>query len=226
LANTFIYALHDPRDWEIRYVGKSNNPERRHRKPRSHNRALQNFISELRALGLKPRVSILQKCSFDQWQNWERFWIATVKAAGEKLLNLHPGGDGPTEARAWNKGLKLSDEQKSKLVLPHPTTEQCRAARLGKKDSEETRLKKSLAAKGRKHSLEHCIKVSIAQKGRKFSEEHKEKLRAAKLGTKQSPETIEKRMEKMKVIRRSSNYREKMQDAALKRWYPEVPYAV
>jgi len=68
-SSAYIYALHDPRDWSIRYVGKSNNPERRHRRPRSHSRRLQNFLTELRALGLQPRFSILQKCSTEEWQN-------------------------------------------------------------------------------------------------------------------------------------------------------------
>jgi hypothetical protein len=44
MTQTHIYALHDPRDWAIRYVGQSNNPERRHRRPRSHKRAQQSAM--------------------------------------------------------------------------------------------------------------------------------------------------------------------------------------
>jgi len=218
LATTSIYELHDPRDWSIRYVGKANNPERRHLKSRSHNAGLQRFISELRALGLKPRVTILQTCSQDQWQNWERFWITTVKAAGEKLLNLHPGGDGPITARAWNKGLKMSEEQRARMVFPSSTPEQCRLARLGKKDSEETRLKKSLAAQGRKFSSEHRAKLSSWQKGKKKSPECIAKMAAAKLGKKRSPEFGNKHRETMLEKWNDPCYREKVSAGLRESW--------
>jgi hypothetical protein len=182
---------------------------------------LQNFISELRVLGLKPRVSILQTCSAEQWQNWERFWIATVEAAGAKLLNLHPGGDGPVEARAWNKGKKLSPEQRSKLNLSgllNQSTESRRLNRLGKKDSEETRLKKSLAAKGKKFSSEHIEKVRKIHLGRKRSAITKERLAISHTGLKQSPETIAKRLEKMEKIRQTPEYREKVSAGLRESW--------
>lgn len=162
-----IYALHDPRDWSIRYVGKANDPTHRHGRRRSHNRLLQRFLSELRTLGMKPRVTILQTCSADQWQVWERFWIATVRAAGEQLLNLHPGGEGPIEARAWNKGKKLSPEYRKKLSEAHR----------GKKQSSEQVAKfiAVVAARGGLHTQPH-------------SAEAKAKMRAAKLGYKPSLE--------------------------------------
>lgn len=195
---TFIYALHDPRDFSIRYVGKANNPERRARNhfKRPRGAAFRRFVAELKALGLSLRVSVLQTCSQESWANWEKFWIATVRASGAKLFNIAEGGNAPA-----------------------PTSEQCRAARIGKKDSAETRNRKSLAAKGKPKSPEHARNAGLAQRGVKKSIEHCMKLRAAKLGTKQSPETIAKRMEKMKTISRSTEYREKMQDAAMKRWH-------
>jgi hypothetical protein len=173
-----IYALHDPRDWSIRYVGKASNPEYRHGRRRSHNRLLQRFLSELRDLGMKPRVTILQTCSADQWQVWERFWIATVKAAGEQLLNLHPGGEGPIEARAWNKGKKLSPEYRKKLSDAHKgTLSKERAVAMAKLSSGHTKP----------HSAETKEKMRAAKLGKKQTLEHREKVGAYFRGRKREP---------------------------------------
>jgi GIY-YIG catalytic domain len=194
---THIYALHDPRDWSIRYVGKAHDPRRRMLNHFKHPKGegVRKFVSELRSLGLSLRFSILQQCSDESWAHWERFWIATVRASGAELLNIAPGGNAPITSR-----------------------ESCRAARIGKKDSVETRLNKSLAAKGKKKSPEHIAKAAAAQLGRKFSEEHKAKIAAAHVGMKQSPETVAKRSAKMASIIKTPEYRAKMSAAASKRW--------
>lgn len=178
-----IYALHDPRDWSIRYVGKANNCERRlrgHMRPRLPNRPLHVFISELKDLGLKPKMTILQRCSQDQWQNWEKFWIATVKTAGEQLLNLSAGGDGPMNPRAWNKGLKFSVEYRKKLS----------DAQKGKKRSPEHIAASARAATGRKHpprSPEAKEKMRAAKLGKKLTFEHREKVGSYFRGRKREP---------------------------------------
>lgn len=51
----------------------------------------------------------------------------------------------------------------------------------GRQDSEETRLKRSLAHKGKVFSAEHRQNLSIAKKGRKLSEEHRKKLSIASI---------------------------------------------
>jgi len=129
------------------------------------NKGLRAFVAELQSLGLKPRITVLHKCSAEQWQNWEKFWIATVKAAGEKLLNLCDGGaGGPTVRIAWNKGMKFSPEYRKKLSDAH---------------------------KGIKLSPEHIAAAGRASIGRKHpprSVECRAQMRAAKLGKKQTPE--------------------------------------
>lgn len=85
----------------------------------------------------------------------------------------------------WNKGRKMSEDQKQKLREWH----------LGRKLSEETKHKLSLAGKGKKRSEKTCKKISEALKGknrsnlywigRKHSEETKEKMRLAWIKRKQ-----------------------------------------
>jgi hypothetical protein len=63
---------------------------------------------------------------------------------------------------------------------------------LGKKDSEETRRRKSLAGAGRAVSEETKQKISSANSGKKRSEEAKRKMSEAKKGGNLSPEHKEK----------------------------------
>ena len=71
--------------------------------------------------------------------------------------------------------------------------------RLGKKHSEETKEKISIASKGRKSTrkgkklpVETRIKMSIARKGLHHSKKTKEKIRLANIGRKHTEETKEK----------------------------------
>jgi hypothetical protein len=169
MALAYIYALHDPRDWSMRYVGKTKNPERRlrdHMTRRSHSRSLQRFINELRALGIKPRLTILCECSAEQSAAWERFWISTVRAVEEKLVNI--------KFRAWNKGRTLSAEYRKKLsdahkgvkLSPEHIANAARAA-IGRKHpprTAEARAKMRAAKLGKKQSLKHRANVSAALK--------------------------------------------------------------
>lgn len=63
----------------------------------------------------------------------------------------------------YNKGRKLSEETRRKLSL----------ANKGQKCSEEIKRKMSIAKKGRKHSDEHIRKIVLGNKGKKRSEETK-----------------------------------------------------
>jgi len=68
----------------------------------------------------------------------------------------------------------------------------------GVKQSEETKLKRSLALKGKKRSEETILKIAKANTGKKKTPEQIEAMRLVPLGIKQSEETIAKRVEKLK----------------------------
>lgn len=97
----------------------------------------------------------------------ERFAIAKERALGKAEYNLADGGQGNKGLIPWNKGKKLTEEQKRKLSEAHK----------GKPKSEETRKNMSEARKGKSRgpfSEEHRRKLSEAAKNR--SEEYRRKL--------------------------------------------------
>lgn len=117
MKTTFIYSLSDPRTNQIRYIGKANNPKARlvnHCNPARYRPTYKfNWIKELRGLGLKPILEILDEVPLDNWQFWEKFWIQLIKTWGFSLVNYTDGGDGLTYGnqtsfkkghRTWNEG--------------------------------------------------------------------------------------------------------------------------
>jgi hypothetical protein len=64
----FIYGLVDPRDGTIRYVGKGYDPKARTKQhlKASHNPRVNKWVSELREIGLRPKLKILVKLRWDR----------------------------------------------------------------------------------------------------------------------------------------------------------------
>lgn len=125
----YIYALEFPRG-EIRYIGKSYNPEERFKShirdsiksTRSHKMA---WIRSLLNEGKEPYLEILGEVPESEWEYWERYCIEEAIKLGFNLVNSTPGGDGisnPSEDirekisnslkeyfkknSIWNKGTK------------------------------------------------------------------------------------------------------------------------
>ena len=103
-----IYALIDPRDGAVRYVGKANDAYKRlkgHlREARRRKTPVYAWIRKLQGLELSPRIEILRVCDASNWKEAEIEEIAK-HALGGRLLNLAKGGDEPfcsTEIRARN----------------------------------------------------------------------------------------------------------------------------
>src|SRR5215469_1363630 len=92
----YIYALRDPRDRSIRYIGKAQNPEGRFKQHlESKAGRIRKLVDELSLLGLALQFQVLQECSKSEWPLWEKYWIGLGFALKEKLLNLRPGGENP-----------------------------------------------------------------------------------------------------------------------------------
>ena len=173
-----IYILKDPRDFRLRYVGKSKCPKNRYRRhlcdPCSE--GMKKWILQLRDAGLKPVMEIIEWCS-TQWQERERFWIQHHRQAFD-LLNVLDGGDG-------GEFVSFSESAISKM----------KAAQKGRVISAETRAKMRLSHKGRPHTPESRARLSAARKGMKChppSAETRAKISAAMLGLTRSEETRKK----------------------------------
>lgn len=98
-AYSYIYALIDPRDDEVRYIGKANDVMARfngHLRDSTRRRSkVYAWILELVSEGMSPIVATVDRVLKEQWEDAERFYIAEFKRCGFDLLNISSGGNEP-----------------------------------------------------------------------------------------------------------------------------------
>jgi hypothetical protein len=144
MSNTYIYALVDPRDGQVRYVGKTvKKPEHRlaahlceaFSKERS-NWHKSRWLRSLLQQNLKPKIQIFEEVSEEVASEAEQRWIAYGRLQGWRLTNLTDGGEGAPGCV--------------------PTL--------------MSRLLRSMATKGCLKPLEHREKIRQALKGRRPSD--------------------------------------------------------
>jgi len=125
---TNIYVLIDPRDNQIKYLGKTIKPINKrlnsHMIDNSKSRK-SSWIKSLKSQNLKPIIKLIDIVE-DEWQFWEEYWIINLKMLGIDLLNHTNGGEGmygyiPTQETRdkWSKafkGRKLSKEWINKIA--------------------------------------------------------------------------------------------------------------
>ena len=99
-ATYYIYALVDPRDGVMRYVGitvDSQSRLREHIGDIGVNEAKEAWIAELGRLGLKPAMETLEESDdSDYAAERELYWIQTLLAQGVPLTNIRTGRQGFT----------------------------------------------------------------------------------------------------------------------------------
>jgi hypothetical protein len=116
-----IYALLDPEDNTVRYVGITISPSSRlkhHRNNQSKNRELRHWLSTLPD---GPKLMVLATVSREVWARAERSWIAYVRSQGA-IYNIHDGGSSTAfwASRPKNKRPKKHRRGKKKKRSRHP----------------------------------------------------------------------------------------------------------
>lgn len=147
----FIYVLLDPENYDVRYVGASNNPNRRlkqlcWRVAESRVTNTSRWIAGLRQRGTRPLMAVLEVTS-EQWGERERFWIQYFLDRGAPLTNVFAGGNGGS--------IFVSEKTRRKIAKNacHP-------------QSKETRRRISDSKRGMRFSQEH--RDNLSKRKREF----------------------------------------------------------
>lgn len=90
-----IYALKDPGDGSVRYVGLTRDVKARIRRYRyrAHTKHLNNWIKKFQKLGTFPVLEILETVPESESGEAERRWISRYRSDGARLLNFTDGGE-------------------------------------------------------------------------------------------------------------------------------------
>lgn len=121
LQKQFIYILKDPLTNEVRYVGKTNNPENRLKRHMSNYQLVESWTSKnkwliyLKKQNLVPIMEVIDTGTKENINLLEIKWIAHYTSIGCKLTNGTIGGDGYD----WT-GRKLTKEHIEKMKMNHP----------------------------------------------------------------------------------------------------------
>ncbi len=107
METTFIYGLKDPRTDIIRYVGKTDDTDKRiisHIANREYRDTYKDrWIQTLIRDGVSPDIEIIDEVSKDNWEFWEKHYIKLFKSLGAKLVNTADGGKGGVSAEVAEK---------------------------------------------------------------------------------------------------------------------------
>lgn len=125
---TFIYILICPIDDQIKYVGKSNNPDKRLKDHLLDFRCMDlhkaTWIKKLRQQKLKPILVVIDEVTWDDWKYWEHWWCQYFKSLGFTLFNSR-SRNGLTYANSktfkpgnipWNKKQDLNFDEGEKFI--------------------------------------------------------------------------------------------------------------
>lgn len=93
---THIYALVCPNTDHVRYIGKSNNPQKRLHSHLTDGRMnhRRNWLLSLKKENKLPKVEILDTVKIEEWAFWEQHYISLYRSFGFNLLNRTCGGEG------------------------------------------------------------------------------------------------------------------------------------
>lgn len=233
--NTFIYALCEPETLQIKYIGKSDQPQKRfynHLNDRKTTHKV-NWLNQLKSKALVPVLKILEEVSKKDWEEREKYWISFYKNLGNNLTNSTNGGDGvPFTQEIIAKisqsklGHFVSEEtrrkiSKSKQNITEELRKKLSDAHKGKPIHINILLNLRRLAqekKGTKVKESTLIKMSKAQLGKKHSVLTKTKLSQATTRYMSDPQIRMKQSEACKRQWQNPEYRKKRSEETKKLW--------
>jgi hypothetical protein len=179
LENTFIYGLVDPRDGQIKYIGKTNNLEKR-LKAHLHengNTLKLNWLKHLKNLGLKPEIIELDIVPMNNWRFWENYWVDLFRSWGFVLKNGDEPGAGTS---SWNteSKQKVIDRLKGR-VFSDETIQKMKDAQLSKSKEERSEIvkkRKETFDSNPNIEIKRREKLSVSHLGKILSSSHKESI--------------------------------------------------
>jgi len=219
MKNTFYIYEHWRPDLNVCfYVGKGTG--RRYKIGRQRNDHHNNIVAKLNKLGMCVEIKIYKSgLTEEEALQIEKKRIAFWRELGVDLVNKTAGGDGmlsPTDdirlkmSKSQKKRWENAEEkrkitaEKTRLLWQTPEFRQNQInKRLGKKISEDTKIKMSIAKKGKPKSEQHKMNLSGPKNhfwGKTHSQETINKIIAKKTGFKHSEETKAKMKESQHLL--------------------------
>ena len=163
--NIKIYALIDPRNEIVRYIGWTSKPLKRRLTDhisdsnRGHNNHRCKWIRKMLSQNVVPVIKTIEECDYNERWDRERYWISYY--GRENLVNGTDGGEGV-------KGLTVTVESRNKMSVSH--------------------IGKTPWNKGVSTDTTHLVNFKFKKghvphnKGKNMSDEAKAKLSESKLG--------------------------------------------
>lgn len=215
MSKFLIYALIDPRSYEVRYIGKSHSGLNR---PRQH--VMPSFLKgqtykerwarALLADDLQPIIMVIERFpSSVGLAEAECYWIAQARALGWRLTNLTSGGDGVPMVRTAEHNAKIGKALKGRVVPDAQRLNMSVAAKSRSLDS-NVMAERAAAMWAKPRAHEDASKRMAAQWDDPAIREHFIQTRR---GRKQSSETKNKRSLIFRSLWQDPGYREKVLSA-------------
>lgn len=210
----YIYALVDPTNNKIRYIGQTNNLTNRFRQHikdtgKSHK---VSWIKSLMCKNIKPIMKIIGLYDNHMINSMEMFWINYFKLCNCDLTN-HTSGGGQNTSLSNELKINLSNYWKNRYnngyINPRKgtkhsieTIEKIKLSNIGKKRSQQTCDNIGKSKKGMVHSDKTKLKMSKVRTGHITTAETRLKIKLANTGKKATLESRQK-MSNIKIGKRT-----------------------
>lgn len=193
-----IYALIDPRDNDIRYIGRANCEIERFKAhlTDTYESYKVRWIAKLKELNLQPILQVICRVPEIEWEETEKMFIAFYKSIGCRLTNLSAGGDGLSvmapKSPEFRRKRSINQSAYIKTQEFKPIIKKIALKNLGQKRSQQTKERIAYMRTGIEHSEE--TKKLLSEKSsrpRNFSDEAKAKMSHGKELSRAKKEVIQ-----------------------------------